>query len=85
MYSQGVLCRAVFSPDGRYFASGRRYSHTVLCDASPDTRPFEDFVLISQLLALRKLDAAGGFVSLTHDEARDAWQKLKQKYPDGIR
>jgi hypothetical protein len=55
------VSEALFSPDGRrLFTQGA--SEVRVWDLSPDSRPAEDIVLGSQVLACRRLDAHGGLV-----------------------
>ena len=79
----GKLVR--FSPEGRHlFRYDVRQPGMNIWDVSPDDRPVEDLVKLTNLLAGHQLDANGGLIPLTRDELRKLWQDLEAKYPDGF-
>ena len=50
-----------------------------------DERPVKDLVLLSQMLAVGRIDAAGNVVPLQLEELTHAWQILHTEYPDQFR
>src|SRR5262249_14750149 len=51
-------------------------------DLPRDDRPVADLVLLSQMLAVGRIDVGGNVVPLQLHELTHASQELKQKYPD---
>jgi WD40 repeat protein/serine/threonine protein kinase len=47
-----------------------------------DDRPIADLLLLSQMLAVGRIDSDGNVVPLQLDELTSAWQLLHQRYPD---
>jgi tetratricopeptide (TPR) repeat protein len=56
-----------------------------LWDLHSDDRPAADLVLLTQLLAGYRLDAADGLVLLDAETLGTIWQTLRAKYPDDFR
>jgi WD40 repeat protein len=54
-------------------------------DLHPDDRPAADLVLLTQLLAGYRLDAADGLVLLDAETLGTIWQTLRARYPDDFR
>ena len=50
---------------------------------APDTRPTDIVRLTAQLASGRRVDDAGGFVPLTHNQFRLAWEALEARRPPG--
>jgi WD40 repeat protein len=51
-------------------------------DVSPDARPAEDLIRLTQLLSGQALDGqSGGLVSLPAGGLRDAWPEMRARYP----
>jgi WD40 repeat protein len=51
-------------------------------DLPRDDRPVADLVLLSQMLAVGRIDAAGNAVPLMLPELTKGWQVLREKYPE---
>jgi eukaryotic-like serine/threonine-protein kinase len=77
---------AEFSPDGQRVltASGGPGGGggTRIWDVSPEMRPLDDLVLLSQVLSSHRLDETGVLVPLNTDEFRRAWEALRVPYPN---
>lgn len=84
---QGGVFAASFSPDGRRLLTGSREwrydgkGKVRLLDLATLDLPVEDVLLLAGLLSGRHLDASGALVPLEQHQVRQAWQKLRPKYP----
>ncbi len=78
----GGASAAEFSPDGRQMPALGNDNLVRIGDMPRDDRPMEDLILLTQLLAGRRIDSAGGVVPVEPNFYRSAWNALKTKYPD---
>jgi eukaryotic-like serine/threonine-protein kinase len=78
---QGNVLYAAFSPDGRRVLTASNVWRTRVWDLTPDDRPLEDWLALTQLWSGRRIDATGTLVPLTAEEFTQAWQKLNPRYP----
>jgi WD40 repeat protein/tetratricopeptide (TPR) repeat protein len=82
---QGVVWDAAFSADGRRVVTASQDGTARVWDLTPDERPKEDLLRLVEVQSGHRLDPTGGFVPLTADEFRAAWQMLKARYPQDFR
>jgi tetratricopeptide (TPR) repeat protein len=73
-----------FNPDDRILATAQGDYSVVFWNLSPDERPVEDLLLLSQLLNQQKNRATQSPVTLTTAEVRAAWEQLRTKYPESF-
>jgi WD40 repeat protein len=84
---EGSVLSAAFSPDGRRVLTTSAEPQKMAYEArvwevSPDNRPLEDLVLLSQVLSSHRLDETGVLVPMDADQFRPAWEALRARYPD---
>src|SRR5262249_49639851 len=80
---EGAVFHAAFSPDGRRIVTASD-DRTARVWASPigDDREWKDWIRLAQMLSGTRIDQGGQLVPITPAEFRDAWQALREKYPD---
>ncbi len=72
-----------FSPDGHQLLTASSDGTARLWELLPDDRPVKDLVLLAQVLCGHTIGATGGGLEPVEPGAlRDAWQSLRDKYPD---
>jgi WD40 repeat protein len=76
---QEELTFAAWSPDGRRIVTAGRDDAARIWDMPPaNDRPVAELQQLANLLAGRRIDAAGGFVPLDADAVRTLWQSSQQ-------
>jgi WD40 repeat protein len=76
------IAAASLSADGRRLVARARGGAAWVWDLSPDDRPVDDLVSLTQILAGQAVDgASGGLVPLELGSLRNAWPGLRAKYP----
>ncbi len=70
-----------FSPDGRRLLTACEDGTARVWELPTDARPAADLIKLAHLYAGGRVDDAGGFVPLTHDETKTLFAELSAKYP----
>lgn len=73
------------SSPGSLFAEDGSIVGPASQDLPIDGHPVEDLVLLAQMLAVGRVDAAGNVVPLERQQLTDAWQALSRKHPEQFR
>jgi WD40 repeat protein/tRNA A-37 threonylcarbamoyl transferase component Bud32 len=77
----GETPQASFSPDGHHILTPGEGQSERAWDLHPDDRPLDDLRQLTGLLWGNQLDATGGVTPLDAGAVKDAWQRLRSKYP----
>jgi WD40 repeat protein len=73
---------AGLAADGHRLATRCKSGSGYVWDLAPDTRPVQDLVRLTQLLAGQAVDGqSGGFEPLEPSRLRDVWPQLRATYP----
>jgi len=79
---RGWVEHLAFSPDGRWLATACHDGTVKVWPLStPDRRPLEDLVLLSQLLSAKRVDATDGLIGVEPVDQRRILERLRQRYP----
>jgi WD40 repeat protein len=80
-HQDGGAMHAAFSPDGREVRTISAGGMARVWDLTPDTRPLDDWLAMTQLWSGFRIDATGALVQLSAEEFSQAWHKLRPRYP----
>ncbi len=76
------IAAASLSADGRRLTARGRNGAAWVWDLSPDGRPVDDLLSLTQILAGQAVDgSSGGLVPLEPGNLRDTWPGLRARYP----
>ncbi len=83
LLSQGdAVASASLAPDGGRLVLRARSGAGAIWDLTPDARPLDDLVHLTQVLSGQVLDGQSGGLEPVEDSGlRDAWPRLRAKYP----
>lgn len=77
--------RVSFTPDDRGILSSSLDGTARHWTIPSDSRPLEDLRRLAHVLSGRKIDASGRVAAAKGGEISDAWNLLRQRYPDAFR
>ena len=82
IHGEASTCIEAFSPQGDRLATVSSGGVIRLWDLSADGRPVADLLDLTRLLSGQQMHAASGsFVSIEVGNLRDAWPKLRTRFP----